>query len=121
MLPTLEYFEIRPCVDFGDHVISYLGTPDTDTGFCTANSAQEEAATHGRPVFWTLYAHLPLPEAVGDFDSFGAAYRMRCVATTRSRSTTSATSPPPKKGFEEWPRDTAVSCSGPNPSRKRSP
>ncbi|MER8406977.1 hypothetical protein NKH16_19975 [Mesorhizobium sp. M1307] len=80
-----QYFEIRPCVDFGDHIESYLGEPEFIATIgdkaCTPEGAEREAeqrrAAAGitKPVFWTIYGRDEegLAMAVGDFTTFADA------------------------------------------------
>lgn len=86
MTIRLDYLEIRPCVDFGDRIESYLGEPvdngmgDTwrtpEAAYAEAQTALDAEGGIG-PVFWTLYMNLTdgTAEALGDFKTFDAAYR----------------------------------------------
>lgn len=73
------YYEIRPCVDFGDEVRSFLGEEEYDPCLGhhhTWQGALKEAETAGLPVFWTIYGRAPHAVAIGDFHSFQAAYEV---------------------------------------------
>jgi hypothetical protein len=85
MTMRFQYFEIRPCVDFGDHIESYLGEPEflatIGDKVCTPEGAERQAeearAAAGitKPVFWTIYGRDEegLAMAVGDFATFAGA------------------------------------------------
>ena len=87
----LDYFEIRACIDFGDHTESYLGFPERDqygNMVTTPASALEEARsvckltkTPEDQIFWTLYMETTDDGAVavGDFKTFEAAYAVQCA------------------------------------------
>lgn len=97
----LDYFEIRACVDFGDHTRSYLGSTQTndydDDVFTTEGAlttAQCVAFNEGidpRCVFWTLYMRTTNGEtvAVGDFKSFEDAYQVQCAILAPMRKAVS--------------------------------
>ena len=63
-----DYYEIRPCVNRGGYIDSFLGDG-------TPAGALAEAEATGLPVFWTLYGVHGTSTAIGDFDSFETAYR----------------------------------------------
>lgn len=76
-----RYYEIRPCVDFGNRTESFRGTTFDDPCFGahhTWEAALEEAEFHalGRPVFWTLYGVHETSTAIGDFKTFNDAYKV---------------------------------------------
>lgn len=81
-----EYYEIRCCVDDGWETQSFTGSvwcPVREDYIATPQGALREArlAASARPgarVFWTLYGHWPdgMVEAIGDFTTFPAAYRI---------------------------------------------
>lgn len=81
-LKPFEYYEIRPCVDFGWNIESFLGEPNAE-GFHNWESALQEAMEvfehkGGERLFWTLYGVSGTTTiratAIGEFGSFTDAY-----------------------------------------------
>jgi hypothetical protein len=80
-----QYFEIRPCVNFGDHIDSYMGEREyvatigdevyTPEGAEREAEAARAAAGITAPVFWTIYGRDEegLAMAVGDFATYTGA------------------------------------------------
>lgn len=79
-----DYYEIRACVDFGDHTESFKGAAE----YCSMRTsviytpqgakaeAERVAEAAGKTVFWTLYGidEEGHANAIGDFKTFEAAY-----------------------------------------------
>lgn len=89
-----QYYEIRPCVEAGGGVESYVGEPvycpNRGSYISTPNNAEDEALSHAVEdlvehgsvsMFWTLYGRDEegLATAIGDFKSFEAAYEVLCA------------------------------------------
>lgn len=83
----LDHFEIRPAVDFGEDIQSFLGEPvwcaTRGTHVCTPEGAEAEAraamANGGKSLFWTLYMRDTdgTAQALGDFKDFDAAFEVQ--------------------------------------------
>ena len=81
--PRCEYFEIRPCLEYEDVLLSFDDYDEFDAAMGTAAASRKSFR-----VFWTLYAMLrdpapkgtPAPgfhaQAIGDFASREAAFAM---------------------------------------------
>lgn len=83
-----EYYQIRPCVEFHDHVESYMAGDNGD-GNATPSESWEKAVRAfansantlepAKGLFWTLYGYREdtgEAVAIGDYKSFDAAYEV---------------------------------------------
>jgi len=82
LLKPFDYYELRPCVEFEDHIQAFLGhavyCPTRGGVIHTPEQAEAEARivaeASGRPMFWTLYGVSDTATAIGNFKTFDAAY-----------------------------------------------